>query len=236
MCDSLGPPGPIMGRLVAGTLCSQCRKGRVIRTLPYVDSRVRWQLGPPPPTRNQTLFFVGGLSLKAHPYYKLYKVRRYMPLLVSSVSQTPELSDWVVLNSANVDRAQVTQQYGSYGQWSAVQMLRSKYCLAPAGDTATTSRIYYAIASGCVPVLITPKDIWASLPFQRFLNWKAFAVFVRTEDFVRQPVESVRAALARANYTALSESLQQVIPHISILHPQSKVADIMLREILAHQV
>ena len=39
---------------------------------------------------------------------------------------------------------------------AADEMRRSRFCLAPAGDTVASSRLYSAVAAGCIPVLVYP--------------------------------------------------------------------------------
>ena len=36
----------------------------------------------------------------------------------------------------------------------SAEMAAAVFCLAPAGDTCVTSRLYAAIAAGCIPVVI----------------------------------------------------------------------------------
>lgn len=47
-------------------------------------------------------------------------------------------------------------------------MTDSKFCLIVRGDTTSSRRLYTAIATGCIPVIISD---WISLPYESFLNW-----------------------------------------------------------------
>ena len=41
------------------------------------------------------------------------------------------------------------------------EMAQSRFCLVPAGDTCDTSRLYSAIAAGCVPVVLCDRFVGA---------------------------------------------------------------------------
>ncbi|XP_002973635.2 probable arabinosyltransferase ARAD1 [Selaginella moellendorffii] len=58
-------------------------------------------------------------------------------------------------------------------------MRSSEFCLTPAGDTPSSCRLYDAIASLCIPVIVS-DDI--QLPFEGFVNYEEFCVFVSTRD------------------------------------------------------
>jgi uncharacterized membrane protein YgcG len=59
------------------------------------------------------------------------------------------------------------------------QLQRSKFCLVPRGDTRSSRRLFEAIVTGCVPVLISDGLL---LPFPRIVNYSAFATFVPERD------------------------------------------------------
>ncbi|XP_078437711.1 putative arabinosyltransferase ARAD1 [Wolffia australiana] len=62
-------------------------------------------------------------------------------------------------------------------------MRGAKYCLNVAGDTPSSNRLFDAIASGCVPVVIS-DDI--ELPFEDVLDYSEFCVFVQAADAVKK--------------------------------------------------
>ena len=62
------------------------------------------------------------------------------------------------------------------GRRMAAQGMRtSKFCLHPAGDTPSACRLFDAIASICVPVVVS-DDI--ELPFEDELDYTRFSIFV----------------------------------------------------------
>jgi hypothetical protein len=55
---------------------------------------------------------------------------------------------------------------------------RSRFCLIPSGDTPTSRRLYDALASGCIPVVMAEFDTYAiNLPFQRTIDWRRLLFF-----------------------------------------------------------
>eukprot|EP00897_Mesotaenium_endlicherianum_P002809 jgi/Mesen1/2556/ME000162S01686 len=66
---------------------------------------------------------------------------------------------------------------------SAECMQRSKFCLVPAGDTPSSSRLSAAMLAGCVPVIVS-NDY--ELPFEGGLDYTRFAVIV-PESLAVQP-------------------------------------------------
>jgi len=62
-------------------------------------------------------------------------------------------------------------------------MSTSKFCLNIAGDTPSSNRLFDAIVSHCVPVIIS-DDI--ELPFEDVLDYSEFCVFVRSADAAKR--------------------------------------------------
>lgn len=61
-------------------------------------------------------------------------------------------------------------------------MHSSKFCLNIAGDTPSSNRLFDAIASHCVPVIISDE---IELPYEDILDYSEFCIFVRTSDAVK---------------------------------------------------
>ena len=59
----------------------------------------------------------------------------------------------------------------------------SKFCLNIAGDTPSSNRLFDAIASHCVPVVISDE---IELPFEDVLDYSEFCIFVRASDAVKK--------------------------------------------------
>ncbi|XP_027106951.1 probable arabinosyltransferase ARAD1 [Coffea arabica] len=69
------------------------------------------------------------------------------------------------------------------GKEQSVRGMRtSEFCLHPAGDTPTSCRLFDAIQSLCIPVIVS-DDI--ELPFEGIVDYAKFSVFVAVSDALR---------------------------------------------------
>ena len=67
---------------------------------------------------------------------------------------------------------------------AARQMARSRFCLVPAGDECVSSRLYTAIAAGCLPVVVCD---WLRGAFDWAARYSAFWIKVPRLQFVKDP-------------------------------------------------
>ena len=58
-------------------------------------------------------------------------------------------------------------------------MRSSEFCLHPAGDTPTSCRLFDAIQSLCIPVIVSDN---IELPFEGMIDYSEFSVFVAVSD------------------------------------------------------
>jgi putative arabinosyltransferase len=56
-------------------------------------------------------------------------------------------------------------------------MHSSKFCLHPAGDTPSACRLFDAIVSMCVPVVVSD---YIEFPFEDVIDYKKIAIFIET--------------------------------------------------------
>ena len=61
-------------------------------------------------------------------------------------------------------------------------MRNSEFCLHPAGDTPTSCRLFDAIQSLCIPVIVSDN---IELPFEGMIDYSEFSVFVSVSDALR---------------------------------------------------
>ena len=73
------------------------------------------------------------------------------------------------------------------------EMANSVFCLIPAGDTCEASRIYSAVAAGCLPVVLCDTMRGA---FPRQARWETFWIKPSAAAFMKDPVALVRALRA----------------------------------------
>lgn len=51
--------------------------------------------------------------------------------------------------------------------------VRSSFCLSPAGDTPSSARLFDAIVSGCIPVIVSDE---LELPFEGILDYRKVCI------------------------------------------------------------
>lgn len=80
----------------------------------------------------------------------------------------------------------VTIKHGAQSRESrraaSLGMHTSKFCLHPAGDTPSACRLFDAIVSLCVPVIVSD---YVELPFEDVIDYRKIAVFVDTSSAVK---------------------------------------------------
>ena len=114
-------------------------------------------------------------------------------------------------SSSNTNVAQV-----SMSSRAGHAMARSIFCLIPAGDTYISSRLYSAIGSGCLPVILG-DPILRVAAFATRVNYSSFAVAVSEKFFVSRPhmlvplLRGMPCAEVRRRQQALAEARPQII-------------------------
>jgi hypothetical protein len=119
------------------------------------------------------------------------------------------------------DEKDVHFAFGTYrgnGIKKAAQgMASSKFCLNIAGDTPSSNRLFDAIASHCVPVIIS-DDI--ELPFEDVLDYSEFCLFVRASDAVKKGyLLDLLRGIEKDQWTKLWERLKEIAPHFEYSYP-----------------
>lgn len=107
---------------------------------------------------------------------------------------------------------------GSAGIHSATTgMRRSRFCLNIAGDTPSSNRLFDAIASHCVPVIIS-DDI--ELPFEDELDYSEFCVFIKSIDALREKfLINFLRSIKEDEWMVLWKGVKRIAPHFEYQHP-----------------
>uniref|UniRef100_A0A7N0TX96 Exostosin GT47 domain-containing protein n=1 Tax=Kalanchoe fedtschenkoi TaxID=63787 RepID=A0A7N0TX96_KALFE len=101
-------------------------------------------------------------------------------------------------------------------------MASSKFCLNIAGDTPSSNRLFDAIASQCVPVIISDE---IELPFEDVLDYSEFSVFVPASDALKPGyLIKLLRGITKEKWTVMWERLKQVQHHFEYQYP-SKTGD-----------
>lgn len=99
-------------------------------------------------------------------------------------------------------------------------MRSSRFCLHLAGDTPSSCRLFDAIVSHCVPVIISDK---LELPFEDELNYSEFSVFILTADAIKPDhvLNTVRN-IKKERWLQMWNKLKAITHHFEYQHPPKK--------------
>ncbi|WVZ92758.1 hypothetical protein U9M48_038801 [Paspalum notatum var. saurae] len=119
------------------------------------------------------------------------------------------------------DEHDVHFTYGSVRQngirRATAGMSTSKFCLNIAGDTPSSNRLFDAIVSHCVPVIVS-DDI--ELPFEDVLDYSEFCVFVRAADAAKKGfLLRLLRGISRDEWTKMWMRLKEVAHHFEFQYP-----------------
>ncbi|ONH94456.1 hypothetical protein PRUPE_7G017800 [Prunus persica] len=99
-------------------------------------------------------------------------------------------------------------------------MHTSKFCLNIAGDTPSSNRLFDAIASHCVPVIIS-DDI--ELPYEDVLDYSEFCIFVRTRDALKKNfLVNLTRSIGMDEWTQMWRRLQEVQKFYEFQYPSKE--------------
>ncbi|EPS63888.1 exostosin-like protein, partial [Genlisea aurea] len=103
---------------------------------------------------------------------------------------------------------------------STEQMRASKFCLHPAGDTPSSCRLFDAIVSHCVPVIVSDK---IELPFESELDYKEFSIFFSDEEALTPGyMVSELRKVSKQEWTKMWSKLRSVAHHFEFQYPTKK--------------
>ncbi|GAV69960.1 Exostosin domain-containing protein [Cephalotus follicularis] len=99
-------------------------------------------------------------------------------------------------------------------------MQSSKFCLNIAGDTPSSNRLFDAIASHCIPVVIS-DDI--ELPYEDVLDYSQFCIFVRTSDALKEKylINLIRS-IGKDEWTQMWQKLKEVEQFFEFQYPSKE--------------
>jgi hypothetical protein len=110
-------------------------------------------------------------------------------------------------------------------------MYSAQFCLCPRGDTPGTSRLYDAIATNCIPIIIS--DAWI-MPFQPYLKREDIFVSVKETDFVAGPELAIMNAIKICDVGLLKKNLEKFAPDLLFSHKNSRVGERIVDQMMLH--
>nr|GMD95287.1 probable arabinosyltransferase ARAD1 [Ipomoea batatas] len=99
-------------------------------------------------------------------------------------------------------------------------MRLSKFCLDPAGDTPSSCRLFDAIVSHCVPVIISDK---VELPYEDEVDYSEFSIFISREDSKKEGyiVKQLRS-ISKSRWVEMWRLLKNISHHFEFQYPPKK--------------
>ncbi|XP_010926706.1 probable arabinosyltransferase ARAD1 [Elaeis guineensis] len=99
-------------------------------------------------------------------------------------------------------------------------MRSSKFCLHPAGDTPSSCRLFDAIVSHCVPVIVSDQ---IELPFEDEIDYSEFSLFFSVKEAVRPDymVNQLRQ-FPKETWTQMWRRLKSIAHHYEFQHPTKR--------------
>ncbi|KAG8365908.1 hypothetical protein BUALT_Bualt17G0020900 [Buddleja alternifolia] len=103
---------------------------------------------------------------------------------------------------------------------SAEQMRSSKFCLHPAGDTPSSCRLFDAIVSHCVPVIVSDR---IELPFENELDYKEFSIFFSVNEALKPGyLISELKGVSKEKWIKMWLQLKSISHHFEFQYPPKK--------------
>ncbi|KAL8489040.1 hypothetical protein ACS0TY_025082 [Phlomoides rotata] len=99
-------------------------------------------------------------------------------------------------------------------------MQSSRFCLNIAGDTPSSNRLFDAIVSHCVPVIISDE---IELPYEDILDYSEFCIFVSTSDARRENflIKLIRG-VGKEEWTRMWKRLKEVEHFFQYQYPSQE--------------
>lgn len=96
----------------------------------------------------------------------------------------------------------------------------SKFCLHPAGDTPSSCRLFDAIVSHCVPVIVSDK---IELPFEDELDYTKFSIFFSRQEAKKEGymLDQLRN-VSKARWLEMWVYLKNITHHFEYQYPPKK--------------
>lgn len=114
----------------------------------------------------------------------------------------------------------------------AMQGMRlSRFCLNPAGDTPSSCRLFDAIVSHCVPVIVSDR---LELPFEDELNYKEFCLFFSVQEALTPGyMLKILENFPKKRWLRMWSKLKLVVHHFEYQHPSIKddAVDMMWKQV-----
>ncbi|ERN09976.1 hypothetical protein AMTRI_Chr06g172240 [Amborella trichopoda] len=103
---------------------------------------------------------------------------------------------------------------------SSLGMRSSKFCLNPAGDTPSSCRLFDAIVSHCIPVIVSDR---IELPYEDEIDYRTFSLFFSVEEALRPGymLKELRQ-IKREKWVEMWRRLKEISHHFEFQFPPKR--------------
>ena len=112
------------------------------------------------------------------------------------------------------------------------ELEKAEYCLVPEGVEGWSLRLYESLGHGCVPVIIADG---AELPFERFVDWRAFSRKIHSSNAadVADALRSASRAQLKVKQEAIELGRNALTYHPDRVFVEGDAFSMILRELKA---
>ena len=89
----------------------------------------------------------------------------------------------------------------------ADNIMNSRFCFIPRGDTLSSRRLFDSILAGCIPILTTVQVENGMVPFEDELDYNEFCILVKEKTFLS--MERIRTLVSRLSDMGETEYLEK---------------------------
>lgn len=187
---------------------------RGVRAIPYVENGLFSVDMNHPTPRTRAVYFGGSLELNSNNAAEKMagKIRAAIHRAAEEAPSLVVIRDTSEVRRANafrcdrdelVARGETWTHCGTRGynpwQWEADEyfpikistasaMASHDFCLVPRGDTPGTSRLFDAIAAGCIPIVVSDN---IPLPFAETVPYQDLIIAIPEDKFIDNPVDTI---------------------------------------------
>ena len=197
------------------------------------------------PPRPIQFMFHGDIKRKCKPAQAAEGCKRDLILrLDEALHRTPALA--TSIHTFSFDEMLAKYAYGSaydpspflkVTNFTHNKQSRSRFCLIPSGDTPTSRRLYDALASGCIPVVMAEFDTYAiNLPFQRTIDWRRLLFFAGSLPCLKNHVNATAdylRSIAKLDVSSVRKAGREAFRRSLSYTRGDGLVDALLREVTA---
>jgi len=122
---------------------------------------------------------------------KVWKDRKYKVFFIGTLDRKTPIRQVLKLPSVQKKSflfardSNIGDQLSIYNEYEKY-MTDSQYCLVLDGDTPSSRRLFDAIVSGCIPILVGNEY---TMPFEKLIPYASFSIRIDVQEWLQHPDE-----------------------------------------------